>query len=147
MELHFQYFERVQAASNNMENEDDDEDEIYLRKLDAGLYTLQLIDYIVIEIASSTTNIPSIRQRVTQILNLRTSSTDAIKAIVRGKTTRMGTQFMTIVFSPPPSEYANNLGSTKKSNGVEHSAATDGPTNGNHEDPQKQYLFDILDKF
>ena len=86
MELHFQYFERVQAASNTMENEaEDDEDELYLRKLDAGLYTLQLIDYIVIEVASSTTNIPSIRQRVTQILNLRNSSTDAIKAIVRGK--------------------------------------------------------------
>ena len=69
-----------------MENEaEDDEDELYLRKLDAGLYTLQLIDYIVIEVASSTTNIPSIRQRVTQILNLRNSSTDAIKAIVRGK--------------------------------------------------------------
>ena len=86
MELHFDYFERVQAANNNIDrDEEDDEDELYLRRLDAGLYTLQLIDYIIIEIAASTANISSIRQRVTQILNLRNSSTDIIKAIVRGK--------------------------------------------------------------
>jgi hypothetical protein len=85
MELHFQYFERVQAANNKIERDEEDEDEIYLRRLDAGLFTLQLIDYIIIEIASSTTSIPSIRQRVMQILNLRNSSIDAIKAIVRGK--------------------------------------------------------------
>ena len=86
MELHFQYFERVQAAKNNTEqDEEDDEDEIYLRRLDAGLFTLQLIDYIITEIASTTSSIPSIRQRVIQILNLRNSSTDIIKAIVQGK--------------------------------------------------------------
>ena len=86
MELHFQYFERVQAANNNIEgDEDEDEDEIYLRRLDAGLYTLQLIDYIIIEISSTSTNIPSIRQRVMQILNLRSSSIDSIKSIVHGK--------------------------------------------------------------
>ena len=86
MELHFQYFERVQAANTNTEDdEEDDEDEIYLRRLDAGLFTLQLIDYIIIEISSTTANIPSIRQRVMQILNLRSSSIDSIKAIVHGK--------------------------------------------------------------
>jgi beta-catenin-like protein 1 len=86
LELHFQYFERVQSASNNLEedDEDDDEDEAYLRRLDAGLFTLQLIDYIILEIASSTTNIPSIRQRIMQILNLRNTPTDSIKTIVRG---------------------------------------------------------------
>lgn len=85
MELHFQYYERVQLANNNPEDEDEDEDESYLRRLDAGLFTLQLIDYIIIEVASTTTNIPSIRQRVVQILNLRNTSIDLIKAIVRGK--------------------------------------------------------------
>ena len=63
----------------------------------------------------------------------------------------MRTQINAVAFSPSPAEYANNLGSAKKSNGVDHSAATtaaaDGATNGNHEDPQKQYLLDILDKF
>jgi beta-catenin-like protein 1 len=83
MELHFQYLERIQVANNNIE--EDDEDEIYIRRLDAGLFTLQLIAYIIIEIASTTANIPSIRQRVMQILNLRNSSPEAIKVIVRGK--------------------------------------------------------------
>jgi beta-catenin-like protein 1 len=86
MELHFQYFERVQSANNNPEDDEgEDEEDIYIRRLDAGLFTLQLIDYIIIEIASSTTNIPSIRQRIIQILNLRNTSTDSIKGIVRGK--------------------------------------------------------------
>ena len=89
MELHFQYFERVQAAKNNPDqdedNEDDDGEESYLRRLDAGLFTLQLIDYIIVEIASPSTNISSIRQRIMQILNLRSTSTDMIKSIVRGK--------------------------------------------------------------
>ena len=89
MELHFQYFERVQAAKNNPDqdedNEDDDGEESYLRRLDAGLFTLQLIDYIIVEIASPSTNISSIRQRIMQILNLRSTSTDTIKFIVRGK--------------------------------------------------------------
>ena len=88
MELHFKYFERVQSANNNPdeeEDDDDDEEDAYLRRLDAGLFTLQLIDYIIVEIASSSTNIPSIRQRITQILNLRNTPTDSIKKIVRGK--------------------------------------------------------------
>ena len=86
MELHFQYSERVQNANQSTDDDEDDDDEIYLRKLDAGLFTLQLIDYIILEIASNTSNIPSIRQRVLQILNLRNSSIENIKEIVRGKT-------------------------------------------------------------
>ncbi|CAF0819294.1 unnamed protein product [Rotaria sp. Silwood1] len=124
MELHFQYYERVQAVNND--EEDDDDDEIYLRRLDAGLFTLQLIDYIIIEIASSTTSIPSIRQRVLQILNLRNSSIDTIKNIIR--------------------EYAKNLGNTKKSTNLEH-ISTDGTSNGNNEDLHKQHLLDLLERF
>lgn len=87
MELHSKYFERVQAAKNASEEDEDEEDEeeSYLRRLDAGLFTLQLVDYILVEIASPTTNIPSIRQRIMQILNLRNTSTETIKSIVRGK--------------------------------------------------------------
>lgn len=87
MELHFQYYERVQAANKNLERDDEeeDEDEIYLRRLDAGLFTLQLIDYIIVEIASSTTSIPSIREHVLQILKIRKTSSDIIKDFVRGK--------------------------------------------------------------
>ncbi|UJR28184.1 hypothetical protein I4U23_009437 [Adineta vaga] len=127
MELHFQYYERVQAANNHIGDDDEeDEDEAYLRRLDAGLFTLQLIDYIIIEIASSTANIPSIRQRVIQILNLRNSSIDSIKALVR--------------------EHANNLGNSKKSNGVNY-PTNDETSNGHGEDSHKQYLLDLVDKF
>lgn len=84
MELHFTYYERVEAANNNIEDDDEDEEEVYLRRLDAGLYTLQLIDYIILEIATAT-SIPSIRQRVLQVLNLRKTSIDTIKDIIRGK--------------------------------------------------------------
>ena len=83
MELHFKYNERIQNI--NQINDQNNDDEIYLRRLDAGLFTLQLIDYIIIEIASLTTNISSIRQRVMQILNLRNSSSNDIKTIVYGK--------------------------------------------------------------
>lgn len=88
MELHFQYLERVQAANQSTDDEDEDDDEVYLRKLDAGLFTLQLIDYIILEIASNNANISSIRQRVLQILNLRNSSIENIKEIVRGNLLR-----------------------------------------------------------
>ncbi|CAF3329780.1 unnamed protein product [Rotaria socialis] len=127
MELHFQYFERVKEADNSIEqDQEEDEDEIYLRRLDAGLFTLQLIDYIIIEIASSTTSIPSIRQRVLQILNLRSTSIDTIKNLIR--------------------EYATNLGMTKKTTSGDHSL-TDATSNGNSDDPHKQHLLDLLEKF
>ena len=84
MELHFKYYERIEATNRNDDDADDDEDEIYLKKLDAGLYTLQLIDYIILEISSESTNIPSIRQRILQILNLRSTPIDLIKETVRG---------------------------------------------------------------
>lgn len=126
MELHFQYSERVQSANQSTDDDEDDDDEIYLRKLDAGLFTLQLIDYIILEIASNTSNIPSIRQRVLQILNLRNSSIENIKEIVR--------------------EYAENLGASKKTNGIDHSS-TDGSTNGNNNDPFKQHLLELIEKF
>lgn len=85
MEYHYKYYDQVEKSTQNLDEDDDeDDDEIYLRKLDAGLYTLQLIDYIIIEIGSTSTNIPSIRQRILQILNLRNTSIDSIKAIVRG---------------------------------------------------------------
>lgn len=87
MELHFQYSEQVQSAMKDFEDDEDedDEDENYLRRLNAGLYTLQLIDYIILEIASPSANIPSIRERVMKILNLRNSSIEIIKQIVQGK--------------------------------------------------------------
>uniref|UniRef100_UPI00398E5915 beta-catenin-like protein 1 n=1 Tax=Pristiophorus japonicus TaxID=55135 RepID=UPI00398E5915 len=103
MELHFKYLEAVQVADKKIEGEkhdmvrqgeiidDDMEDEFYLRRLDAGLFVLQLVCYIMVE--SCNASIPQIRQRVHQILNMRGGSTKVVRHIMR--------------------EYAENIGDGK----------------------------------
>ncbi|KAJ3585991.1 hypothetical protein NHX12_012393 [Muraenolepis orangiensis] len=54
------------------------DDEFYLRRLDAGLFVLQLICYIMVEISNS-----GITQRVHQILNLRGGSIKVVRHIMR----------------------------------------------------------------
>lgn len=101
MELHFKYLETVQVADNQIDKERQDmqaagedvdsvlEDQFYLKRLDHGLFTLQLIDSIMLEICAS--GAPSIKQRVMQILNVRGGSIKTIRNIMR--------------------EYAGNIGS------------------------------------
>lgn len=103
MELHFKYLEKVQNTDNQIETEKAElqrsgeevdasmEDEFYLRRLDAGLFTLQTVDYIMMEICSS--GPATIKQRVMQMLNLRGGSIKAIRNIMR--------------------EYAGNIGNAK----------------------------------
>ncbi|XP_029995347.1 beta-catenin-like protein 1 [Sphaeramia orbicularis] len=93
MELHFKYLEAVQQADKRIEGEkhemvrrgeildDSMEDEFYLRRLDAGLFVLQLICYIMVEISNS--GIPQLRQRVHQILNLRGGSVKVVRHVMR----------------------------------------------------------------
>ncbi|XP_006785795.1 beta-catenin-like protein 1 [Neolamprologus brichardi] len=93
MELHFKYLEAVQQADKRIEGEkhemvrrgeildDSMEDEFYLRRLDAGLFVLQLICYIMVEISNS--GIPQLQQRVHQILNLRGGSVKVVRHIMR----------------------------------------------------------------
>ncbi|XP_014244057.1 beta-catenin-like protein 1 isoform X2 [Cimex lectularius] len=93
LELHFKYMEKVDAIDNEIEQlaakeEDLNEDEMYLKRLEGGLFTLQLIDYIMLEICSG--GPPSVKQRVTLILNQRGASLKTIRHIMR--------------------EYAGNLG-------------------------------------
>ncbi|XP_029467682.1 beta-catenin-like protein 1 [Rhinatrema bivittatum] len=93
MELHFKYLDAMQVADKKIEGEkhdmvrrgeiidDEIEDEFYLRRLDAGLFVLQLICYIMAEI--STASISQIRQRVHQILNMRGSSIKIVRHILK----------------------------------------------------------------
>lgn len=67
---------------------DDEEDAIYLKRLEGGLFTLQLVDYIIMEVCNAGPT--TIKQRVMQILNLRDASVKTIRHIMR--------------------EYAGNLG-------------------------------------
>uniref|UniRef100_A0A8D3DP25 Catenin beta like 1 n=1 Tax=Scophthalmus maximus TaxID=52904 RepID=A0A8D3DP25_SCOMX len=93
MELHFKYLEAVQQADKRIEGEkhemvrrgeildDGMEDEFYLRRLDAGLFVLQLICYIMVEISNS--GISQLQQRVHQILNLRGGSVKVVRHTMR----------------------------------------------------------------
>ncbi|KAJ6655571.1 hypothetical protein lerEdw1_005042, partial [Lerista edwardsae] len=108
MELYFKYLDAMQAADKKIEGEkhvglspqvrprpaslqdmvrrgeiidDDMEDEFFLRRLDAGLFVLQLICYIMAEICNA--SIPQIRQRVHQILNMRGSSIKIVRHIIK----------------------------------------------------------------
>ncbi|XKL60497.1 hypothetical protein PGB90_007554 [Kerria lacca] len=96
LELHFKYLTKVELIDKEVENmekesdmtDEEFENEVYFRRLEEGLFTLQLIDYIILEVC---TNGPtSIKQRVTKILNLRGGSLKTIRQIMR--------------------EYAGNLG-------------------------------------
>uniref|UniRef100_A0A3Q2YLN5 Beta-catenin-like protein 1 n=1 Tax=Hippocampus comes TaxID=109280 RepID=A0A3Q2YLN5_HIPCM len=93
MELHFKYLEAVQQADKRIEGEkhemvrrgeildDNMEDEFYLRRLDAGLFVLQSICYIMVEISNS--GLSQLQQRVHQILNLRGGSVKVVRHIMR----------------------------------------------------------------
>lgn len=99
MELHLKYLQKVEVIDREIEEQkkfkrpgdedEDDEDANYLKRLSGGLFTLQLVDYITLEIAISPDG-PKIKQRIQQILNLRGSSLKVIKDVMR--------------------EYAGNLG-------------------------------------
>lgn len=93
LELHMKYLEKVETIDKELDeqgggdDEEEDDEAIYLKRLSGGLFTLQLIDYIVLEISSTA---DAIKQRVVRILNLRNASMKVIRTIMR--------------------EYAGNLG-------------------------------------
>ncbi|XP_032683091.1 beta-catenin-like protein 1 [Odontomachus brunneus] len=87
MELHFKYLEKVEEVEKTGK-EDEDEEESYLRRLDGGLFILQLVDYVLLEACTGCP--PAVKQRVTRILAQRRASLKTIRHIMR--------------------EYAGNLG-------------------------------------
>lgn len=92
MELHFKYLDKVEIVDREIDQQvnageiDEDEDAIYVKRLSGGLFTLQLIDYIILEVSSTDV----VKQRILQILNLRNASMKTIRHVMR--------------------EYAGNLG-------------------------------------
>lgn len=92
MELHFKYLEKVEVVDREIDqqinagDEEEDEDATYVKRLSGGLFTLQLIDYIILEVSSTDV----VKQRILQILNLRNASMKTIRHVMR--------------------EYAGNLG-------------------------------------
>merc|ERR1719219_1298003 len=97
MEIHDKYLAKVQEADAEIDDEvktlegteaELSEEDIYLKRLDGGLFTLQLVDYIILEICNCGAS--TVKQRVLQILNLRGGSMKTVRNVVR--------------------EYAGNLG-------------------------------------
>ncbi|EDV41882.2 uncharacterized protein Dana_GF17276 [Drosophila ananassae] len=95
LELHLKYLVKVEAIDKEIDqqtkdpsiDEDEEEENNYIKRLTGGLFTLQRIDYILLEVSSTS---ETVKQRVLQILNLRGASMKTIRSIMR--------------------EYAGNLG-------------------------------------
>lgn len=90
IELHLKYLEKVDAVDDELESqqrnpemtEEEEADDNYLKRLSSGLFTLQLIDYVILEICSTS---EAIKQRVLQILNMRGGSIKTIRHVMRGE--------------------------------------------------------------
>ena len=88
LELHLKYLEKVEAIDAEIDNQredeeaDEEEDANYLKRLSGGLFTLQLVDYVILEVSSTA---DAVKQRVVKILNLRGSSMKIIRHVMRGE--------------------------------------------------------------
>lgn len=84
IELHFRYLELVRRFSIEHpikpDADDDEKDAYYMDKLDAGLFTLQLIDLIIADICVN--GRPSIRSKVVKLLSMKAGDFVAIKNVL-----------------------------------------------------------------
>jgi len=101
MELHFAFHDRIKIVDERIEAEkfrmrrrgedvddEDIEEDFYLQRLEGGLFSLQLIDYIILEISSS--NTPSIKARILQLLSLHGGSVKSIRHVMREYASHIG---------------------------------------------------------
>lgn len=136
LELHLKYLDKVDVIDAEIDPNDDDEDAIYLQRLSGGLFTLQLIDYIVLEICASS---ESVKQHVVKILNLRKASMKRIRHIMRGiRFFFLFYDFLSLKFTyvfgfcVNFSEYAGNLGEGEDSEWREQ---------------EQQHIIQLIDRF
>lgn len=96
-ELHFKYLEKMNRVDKQImedmkaSGEQLDEDDIYIRRLDDGLFTLQLIDYIILDISFANA---VVKEKIREVIHLRRGSMETIREIVK--------------------EYAQNIGDENK---------------------------------
>ena len=102
MEIHFKYRRRVTQVDEEVKRErrmnpsvetSEMETETYLRRLDAGLFTLQLVDYIICELCLC--SIPSIQSRIQTLLNQHRDSLDSVRDILREYCRNLGDESST----------------------------------------------------
>ena len=89
MELHFKYKRKVTLVDEEVRREkrlnpgvetEERETEVYLRRLDAGLFTLQLVDYVMAELYLC--SMPSIQFRIQTLLSQHRDTVAAVKAVL-----------------------------------------------------------------
>ena len=77
MELHFKYLRRMRNVEEQLRREkrmavsvetDDTDEDLFLRRLDAGLFTLQQVDYIIAELCTSS-EVGVVNSRIDTLLN------------------------------------------------------------------------------
>jgi len=93
LELHEKYAKKVDQANEAIrrviqermaegeEISEADEDEFYLMRLDAGLFTLQLVDFVIAVICTAD---PKIKTTVKNLLSLQGASFEDVKNILKG---------------------------------------------------------------
>lgn len=81
IELHFRYQERVQRFEKEKKKKEEDEDELYLQKLDAGLFTLQIVDRILADVCVS--GPATIRERASKLLAMKAGNLNNVKTIMK----------------------------------------------------------------
>jgi beta-catenin-like protein 1 len=92
-ELHFKYLERVNAVDGKIVDEMNElgealvEEEIYIRRLESGLFSLQLIDYIILEVVVYS---QKVKDRLNKIIQLRRGSLSTVKDIVKEYAANLG---------------------------------------------------------
>ena len=89
LELHFKYLERVREADDGFRKErrkkasadaEEEEEDLYLRRLDAGLFTLQSVDYVITELCMCGEGV--IHQRILTILGQRGETLETVKGVM-----------------------------------------------------------------
>nr|CAG4651712.1 EOG090X03ST [Triops cancriformis] len=93
VELHFKYWEKVEAVDVKLQAEQDseeeeDEDENYMKRLEGGLFTLQRVDFIILDVCDSGQE--AIKQRVFHTLNMRRASPKTIRDVMREYVANLG---------------------------------------------------------
>jgi beta-catenin-like protein 1 len=87
VEMHFQYFDCVSAldqAENEENLDEEDEEMLYLDKLEGGLFTLQLVDLVLLNCISLEQPEETIKKHVVMLFQRRGTSLDSVKKVVKG---------------------------------------------------------------
>lgn len=117
MELHFKYQRRVHEADQKREGlvgvEEDKETALYLSRLDAGLFILQMVDYIIAELYTSP--VSSIASHIRILLNQHGDSLNSVRQTLLEHAENVGDEKFSVAVADGPDE----KDSTSTDNGID----------------------------